>query len=104
MKKIDLVINGEMRMKFINFLKIYGYYKGILSKLDIEKKYISGELSINDIINNKKDFKELKMSVDKALEYCYDNSFNKIEDIINYFYKVECRDIRKNYGNFFDRF
>ena len=104
MEKVNLVITEETRMKFVNFLKIYGYYKGILSKIDIEKKYVSGELNIDDIIKNKKDFKELKMSINKVLEYCYDNNFGKIEEIMNHFYKIECKNIRKKYGNFFDRF
>lgn len=101
---MDLIINEEFRMKVVNFLKIYGYYDGFLSKGEVEKKYISGELLINDIIQNKSDFKELKMSVNKVLEYCYENGFREIEKVMNHFYKVECNDIRKKYGNFFDRF
>lgn len=101
--KINLIVDEEVRMKFINYLKIYGYYKGILCNNVLEKKYISGELNISDIINNKKDFRELKLSIDKCLEYFYDNGFSKLEDIMNYFYKKECSDIVKKYGNFFDK-
>ena len=90
-------------MKVVNFLKIYGYYNGCLSKIELERKYISGELLLRDIIQNKTDFKELKMSINKVLEYCYENYFEEIENIMNYFYRVECLEIRKKYGNFFDR-
>lgn len=100
----NFVINEDFRMKVINFLKIYGYYKGILSKIDIQKKYINGELKLSDIIQNKNDYKELKMSIRVVLEYCYDNHFKEIEDVMNYFYKVECLEVRKLYGSFFDKF
>jgi len=103
MKVKNYVIDDEFRMKVINFLKIYGYYGGVLSSNDIQKKYISGELKLDDIIKNKKDFKELKSSINVVLEYCYENGYQEIEDIMNYFYKVECSNIRKNYGNFFER-
>lgn len=99
-----LVINEEFRMKVVNFLKIYGYYMGILSSIEVDKKYVSGELALNDIIKSKQDFRELKMSINKTLEYSYENKFKEIEKIMNYFYKIECKDIRKIYGNFFDRF
>lgn len=98
------VIDEEYRMKVINFLKIYGYYNGILSNNDILKKYVSGELKIDDIIKNKKDFKELKISINLVLEYCYKNYFDNIENIMNNFYKVECINIRKKYGSCFDKF
>ena len=103
MGRKEYIINEEFRMKVVNFLKIYGYYNGCLSKIDIERKYVSGELLLQNIIQNKHDFKELKMSINKVLEYCYENHFEEIEHIMNYFYKVECLEIRKKYGNFFDR-
>ncbi len=60
MKKCEnLVIDEDFKMKVVNFLKIYGYYNGILSNLDIQKKYINGEEKIEDIIKNKSDFKLL---------------------------------------------
>ena len=90
-------------MKVVNFLKIYGYYSGILSKIDIEKKYVSGELLLSDIIKNKKDFKELKLSINKVLEYCYENKFKEIESVMNNFYKVECKIVRKQYGSIFEK-
>lgn len=93
----------DFRMKIINFLKIYGYYNGILSKDELEKQYISGELELIDIIHNKCEFKELKMSINKVLEYCYENNFDKIAEDMNYFYKVECSPLKKKYGNFFER-
>ena len=104
MGKKTFIINEDFRMKVVNFLKIYGYYNGVLSKIEVQKKYVNGELSLLDIIQNKKDFKELKMSINVVLEYCYDNHFSEIEDIMNYFYKVECLEIRKKYGSLFDRF
>lgn len=104
MSKKEFVINEEYRMKIVNFLKIYGYYNGILSKMDIQKKYISGELKLIDIIQNKKDFKELKYSINEVLEYCYKNYFKEIEDLMNNFYSVECLEVRKKYGSIFDRF
>ena len=97
-------IDDEFRMKVVNFLKIYGYYKGILSKNDIQKKYISGELKLIDIIQDRKSFKELKISINVVLEYSFDNHFSEIENVMNYFYKEECLEIRKKYGGLFDRF
>ena len=102
-KEEILVIDEEFRMKVINFLRIYGYYSGVLSDIAIEKKYVSGELKISDIIRDKSDFKELKMSVNKVLEYCYENRFDKIERIMNKFYKEECAEVRKLYGGCFDK-
>ena len=102
-KEEILVIDEEFRMKVVNFLRIYGYYSGVLSDIAIEKKYVSGELKISDIIRDKSDFKELKMSVNKVLEYCYENRFDKIERIMNKFYKEECAEVRKLYGGFFDK-
>lgn len=99
-----IILNEDYRMKIINFLKIYGYYNGILVNLEFEKKYISGELLISDIIKSKKDFKELKMSVNKVLDYCYANGFKEIENIMEYFYKNECKSIKKQYGGLFDKF
>lgn len=104
MKKCEnLVIDEDFRMKVVNFLKIYGYYNGILSNLDIQKKYINGEEKIEDIIKNKSDFKELKRSVFKVLDYSYENRFGAIENVMNTFYNEECNNIRNLYGNFFDR-
>ena len=104
MKKCEnLVIDEDFRMKVVNFLKIYGYYNGILSNLDVQKKYINGEEKIEDIIKNKSDFKELKRSVFKVLDYSYENRFGAIEYVMNTFYNEECKNIRNLYGNFFDR-
>ena len=96
-------INEDYRMKIINFLKIYGYYNGVLSKIDIEKKYVSGELKLSDIIQERQDFKKLKMSVKVVLDYATNNYFDEIYNIMKHFYKVECLEIRKKYGNLFDR-
>ena len=104
MKKEQIIANEDYRMKVVNFLKIYGYYNGILVNREYEKSYINGELSIIDIIKDKKDFKELKFSVNKALDYSYENGFSVVEDVMNYFYKVECDVLRKQYGGFFDKF
>lgn len=98
------VMDEEYRMKIVNFLKIYGYYNGVLSKIDIQKKYVSGELKLSDIIQNKKDYKELKMSVNAVVDYCYEKRFDEIANVMNHFYRVECLDVRKKYGSFFDRF
>lgn len=103
MSKKEFVVDEDYRMKIVNFLKIYGYYNGALSKIGVDKKYVSGELKLSDIIQSKQDFKELKMSINKTLEYCYENNFKEIEDIMNHFYRVECKEIRSQYGNFFDR-
>lgn len=102
--KNQLIVNDEFRIKIVNFLRIYGYYKGILISLEFEKRYISGNLLLEDIIKNKKDFKVLKLSINKVLDYCYENNFKEIENIMNFFYKYECRDIRKKFGNLFDKF
>lgn len=102
--KDNIIINDEYRMKVINFLKIYGYYNGVLVSRDIEKNYINGLISVNEVIKDKKDFKKLKRSINKVLDYCYETGFNAIEKVINYFYKVECCDLRKQYGGFFDKF
>ena len=100
----EFVINEDFRMKVVNFLKIYGYYEGVLGKNDIQKKYVSGELKLMDIIQDKKAFKELKMSINVVLDYCFDNHFDEIENVMNYFYRVECLEIRKQYGGLFDKF
>ena len=97
------VMDEEYRMKVVNFLKIYGYYDGVLVNKEIESKYVSGELKVSDIIKNKKDFKLLKFSINLVLEYCYKNYFEEIENIMNHFYRVECLDIRKKYGSIFER-
>jgi len=99
-----MIVDDEYRMKIVNFLKIYGYYSGVLVSLDCEKKYISGELLLTDIIKSKYDFKELKMSINKVLDYCYENGFKEIERVMEYFYKNDCKSIKKQYGGLFDKF
>ena len=103
MGRKEIIVNEDYRMKVVNLLKIYGYYYGILVIEGIDKKYVSGELLISDIIVSKKDYKELKLSIDKVLEYCYENHFDEIEAVMNCFYKVECSQIRKSFGSFFDK-
>lgn len=103
MSKREFVINEDYRMKVVNFLKIYSDYSGVLSNIEIQKKYISGELKLIDVIKSKKDFKELKYYVNEVLEYCYKNYFEEIEAIMNNFYNVECLEVRKKYGSIFDR-
>lgn len=98
-----IVVGPDYRMKVINFLKIYGYYNGVLVRMDIERKYISGELRILDIIQNKTDYKVLKDSCKALLSYCYDNNYVEIAKVMEYFYKVECLELKKKYGNFFER-
>lgn len=97
------VIDEDYRMKVVNFLKIYGYYDGVLSKNEIQKKYVSGELKLIDIIQERLEFRKIKMSVKVVLEYATNNYFDEIYSIMKYFYKVECLDIRKRYGNLFDK-
>ena len=97
-------INEDFRMKVVNFLKNYGYYEGILASNEIQKKYVSGELKLIDIIQDKKAFKELKLSINAVLDYCFENHFEEIENIMNCFYKLECLEVRKKYGGFFDKF
>ena len=104
MGKEAIVINEDFKMKVVNFLKIYGTYDGILVKHGNDKKYISGDAKIDDIINNKIEFNLLKNSINMVFEYCYENSYKAIEDVIDFFYKYECKDIRIKYGNFFDKF
>lgn len=101
--KSPIVVGPDYRMKVINFLKIYGYYNGILVKMDMQRKYISGSLSLSDIIQNKNDYKELKMSVLAVIRYCNDNNYIEMIRIMEYFYKVECYNIKKKYGNLFER-
>ena len=103
MGKKEIVVNDDYRMKVVNFLKIYGYYSGVLSKREYEKGYIDGTLPINQIILNKADFKELKLSVRAVIDYCYEHSLYNMSDLMEYFYKVECEEIRKKYGGFFDK-
>lgn len=98
-----IVNNEEFRMKVVNFLKIYGFYNGCLVKNGMDRKYVSLELRLVDIIQSKQDFKELKMSVNKVLDYCYENGFKEIEMIMKYFYQNDCLEVRKKYGSFFDR-
>ena len=97
-------VNADYRMKIVNHLKNFGYYNGILVKMDIQRKYISGELKLIDIIQNKNDYKDLKMSVKAVINYCNDNNFDEIRNTMEYFYKYECMDIKKKYGNIFDKF
>lgn len=96
-------VNADYRMKVVNHLKNFGYYNGMLIKMDIQRKYISGELNLVDIIQNKKDYKDLKMSVKAVINYCNENNFDEIRSTMEYFYKYECMDIKKKYGNIFDR-
>lgn len=103
MSKKKFVIEEDFRIKVVNFLRIYGYYDGVLVKEGRDKKYVSGEGGLENIILNKKDYKELKQSINKVLDYCYENSFDEIEAVMNYFYKVECSHIRKSFGFFFDK-
>ena len=35
---------------------------------------------------------------------CNDNNFDEIRNTMEYFYKYECMDIKKKYGNIFDKF
>lgn len=100
---MKLINSEEIRMKVINFLKLYGYYDGVLVKNNMDKKFVSGEVLLVDIVSSRKDFKELKQSVVKVLDYCYENNFDEIERVMNYFYKDMCRDIRKKYGSLFDK-
>ena len=104
MEKSKIVNNEEFRMKMVNMLKIYGYYDGSLVKGSNEKNFLEGILSLDDIILDKKDFKELKCSVKKMLDYCYENNFDVLIREVNYFYQVMGKNIRKKFGNLFDRF
>ena len=103
MGRKEIIVNEDHRMKIVNLLKIYGYYDGVLVRDGNDKKYASGEILITDLIQNKKDYKELKQSINKVLDYCYENRFDEIESVMNYFYQVECRQIRKSYGSLFDK-
>ena len=104
MEKSKIVNNEEFRMKMVNMLKIYGYYDGTLVKGSNEKNFLEGILFLDDIILDKKDFKELKCSVKKMLDYCYENNFDVLIREVNYFYQVMGKNIRKKFGNLFDRF
>ena len=104
MEKSKIVNNEEFRMKMVNMLKIYGYYDGALVQGSNEKNFLEGILSLDDIILDKKDFKELKCSVKKMLDYCYENNFDVLIREVNYFYQVMGKNIRKKFGNLFDRF
>ena len=103
MKKERIVNTEEFRMKIVNMLKIYGYYDGVLVRGDNEKNFIAGILEIDDVIDNKKDFKELKRSILKLRDYCYENNYDKLIKEVNYFYLEMGRNIRKKFGNFFER-
>lgn len=104
MKKNEVIVNEDYRMKVVNFLKIYGDYKGVLVKIENEKKYINGELFIVDIINNKNDYRELKYCIDLVLDYCYRNRLKEMEKVMEYFYKVECLNLRKQFGGLIEKF
>lgn len=103
MKKQVIVRDEEFRMKVVQFLKIYGYYGGILAKRENEQGYANGTLRLVDIIQTKKDFRELKFSVKKVLEYCYENGFDAIERVMNTFYREECAELKKKFGSFFEK-
>lgn len=103
MKKDEIIIDDDFKIKVVNFLKIYGGYQGILVRDKNDKKYVAGEISIDDIINNKNDFKELKVSVNVVLDCCYENGYRAIERIMKKFYSEECSLIKKKYGSFFDK-
>ena len=103
MKKNEVIVNEDYRMKVVNFLKIYGDYKCVLVKIENEKRYINGELFINDIIVNKRDYKELKYGVNLVLDYCYRNRLKEMEKVMEYFYRVECLKLRKQYGSWIDK-
>lgn len=72
-------------MKVVNFLNIYGNYGGVLSRAEIHRKYVSGELRFIDVIYSKWEFNLLKVGVNSVLDYCYENSFREIEDVIKTF-------------------
>lgn len=103
MGRKEIIVNEDYRMKVVNLLKIYGYYDGVLVCNGNDKKYVSGEILITDLIQNKKDYKELKQSINKVLDYCYENRLDEIESVMNHFYQMECRQIRKSYGSLFDK-
>lgn len=103
MEKNKIINNEEYRMKILNMLKIYGYYDDILVRKEIESGFVNGEISVDEVINDKYRFKMLKQSVMKLLDYCYENGFSEIERDVNYFYKIMCKDVRKKYGSLFDR-
>ena len=103
MERKEIIIDEDFRMKVVNFLKIYGYYGGVLVKDGNDKKYASGVITINDIILNKRDFLELKSGVNNVLDCCYENGYDVIEKIMKKFYTVECKDVREKYGSFFDK-
>lgn len=103
MSKREFVMDQDFKMKVINCLKNYGEYGGVLSNNEISKKYVSGEIRLVEAIQSKWEFKVLKAGVNSVLDYCYENSFREIEDVMKYFYKVECMEVRKKYGGFFDR-
>ena len=102
--KEKIIINTEdFRIRILNMLKIYGYYDGILLRDENEKEFVSGNLSIDEIIISKKDFRELKRSVEKLLDYCYENNFDQLIKEVNYFYHDMCKNIRKKYGTLLER-
>lgn len=104
MKKDRIINTEELRLKIMNMLKIYGYYDGVLLSNSNEKGFVDGSLSLDDIILNRKDFKELKRSVKKLLDYCYENNFDELIREVNYFYQVMGKNIRKKFGNLFEKF
>ena len=40
MSKKVYEVNADYRMRIVNHLKNFGYYNGILVKMDIQRKYI----------------------------------------------------------------
>ncbi len=103
MKEKIMVNTEDFRIKILNMLKIYGYYDGVLLSDENEKEFVSGNLSIDEIIISKKDFRELKRSVEKLLDYCYENNFDQLIKKVNYFYDDMCKNIRKKYGTLLER-
>lgn len=85
MSKREFVIDQDFRMKVVNCLKNFGEYGGILANNEISKKYVSGEIRLIEVIPSKWEFKLLKAGVNSVLDYCYENSFREIEDVIKTF-------------------
>lgn len=99
----NVINNEDFRMRIINLLKIYGYYDGILVVNGNDKAFVSGECLVDDIILSRGEFVKLKRSVNKVLDYCYLNSFDEIERVVNYFYEVVCKNVKKKYGNIVEK-
>lgn len=103
MNSSRIVANSDFRMKVINCLKNYGEYDGVLAKNDISKSYVNGDVKLIEVIKSKWEYKLLKAGINNVLDYCYEKGFREIEDFMKYFYKVECLEIRKLYGSFFEK-